>query len=437
MNKVSFIGLGKLGLPLATCLAKNNINVIGIDINEKVVNSLNSGKAPFYEANLQKNIDLAKQNIEYTTDYKDVINTDTTIILVNTPSNKKDGSFSNLYIEQSLSEACKHLKQAKKDYHLFIISSTVMPNSINDSFIPLIESLTGWQLNKEFGVCYIPDFVALGTTIKDFENPEFVVLGQSSEKAGDMALSLYSKIFLNCPEIKKMSLLEGEISKISLNAYICSKISFSNYLAKVCEKFDDVNVDNITNAIGIDKRISTHYFKGGLSFGGTCFPRDTWAFMKMSDRLGMKAHHIEAAEKINQEQDAHLLNKVLKTAHDNKLKKEVSILGLGFKKDTPVVTESSAIKLIESLKEMNYTIHVYDPVEEALDNTKNIFQDSINYHKNFQNCFMSTKFSIIINPYKEFEKIDDIGNDSNVVLDCWRSYNFKKVKTVFVGKKGN
>jgi len=171
MSKVSFIGLGKLGLPLATCMAKNGINIIALDVNNKVVQSLNNVKAPFYETDLQKNIELAKENAVYSLDYDLAKDTNTTIILVNTPSNKKDGSFSNLYIEQALTEVCKRLKD-KATYHLFVISSTVMPRSIQDSFVPLIESITNWKLNKEYGLCYIPDFVALGTIIKDFENPE-------------------------------------------------------------------------------------------------------------------------------------------------------------------------------------------------------------------------------------------------------------------------
>lgn len=434
MNKISFVGLGKLGLPLATCIAKNNINVIGLDINTKVIEDLTNVKAPFYETDLQKNIELAKNNIIYSLDYDYVKETDTTIILVNTPSNKKDGSFSNLYIEQALTDICKRIK-TKSDYHLFIISSTVMPGSINDTFIPLIENITNWKLNKEYGVCYIPDFVALGTIIKDFENPEFVVLGQSDEKAGDKALIIYSKVFKNNPPIKRMSLIESEIAKISLNAFICTKISFSNFLTRVCEKYEGANVDNITEAIGLDKRISPHYFKGGLSFGGTCFPRDTWAFMKMSDKLGFKAYHIEAAEKINQEQDRHLLDKVLKIVLDNKMKNEISILGLGFKNNTPVINESSSIKLIDSLITMNYKIHVYDPIEEAVQNTKQLFEDKIVYHNTPEQCAKSSKLCILINPNKNYAQLIDWIEEDGFVIDCWRSIKQKSKKIVYVGIK--
>jgi len=434
MNKVSFIGLGKLGLPLATCMAKNGISIVALDVNSKVIESLNNVKAPFYETDLQKNIELAKENAVYSLNYDLAKDTNTTIILVNTPSNKKDGSFSNLYIEQALAEVCKRIKN-KSTYHLFVISSTVMPGSIQDSFIPLIETNTNWKLNKEYGLCYIPDFVALGTIIKDFENPEFVVLGQSDQKAGDKALELYSKVFVNNPPVKRMSLIEAEISKISLNAYVCQKISFSNFLTRVCEKFDNVNVDNITEAIGIDKRISPHYFKGGLSFGGTCFPRDTWAFMKMSEKLGMKAHHIEAAEKLNQEQDRHLLDKVIKVVLDNNLSNEISILGLGFKNNTPVINESASIKLIEKLLDMNYKIHVYDPVEEAVENTKSTFSNKIEYHKTPEGCIKATKLCVLINPNKKYTEIINLISDQIFIIDCWRSIKEKSKKIIYIGYK--
>lgn len=432
MNKISFIGLGKLGLPLATCMAKNGIKVVGLDINSRVVQDLNNVKAPFYETDLQNNIELAKDNAIYSLDYDLTKDTDTTVILVNTPSNKKDGSFSNLYIEQALVETCKRLAN-KSEYHLFVISSTVMPGSIQESFIPLIESTTNWKLNQQYGLCYIPDFVALGTIIRDFENPEIVILGQSDDKAGDKALQIYSKVFVNNPPIKRMSLAEAEIAKISLNAYICTKISFSNFLSRVCEKFDGVNVDNITESIGIDKRISPHYFKGGLSFGGTCFPRDTWAFMKMSQKLGMNAYHIEAAEKINQEQDKHLLNKVLKAVSDNNLSNEISILGLGFKNNTPVINESASIKLIDKLLGMNYKIHVYDPIEEAVLNTKNVFSDRIVYHDTPQECVQKTKLCILVNNNKKYQNLLEWIKDG-FLIDCWRSFEDKNNQIYYIGK---
>ena len=154
--KISFVGLGKLGLPLATNLAKKRFLVEGIDLNQKTIKTLQRGNSPWTETDLQSNIDLAEDNITYTTKYDNVHKSDVSIILVNTPTNKKDGSFSNIYVEQSLISLCNNFVENGKKSHHFILSSTVMPRSIKDTFIPLIESITGWTLNKEFGFSYVP-----------------------------------------------------------------------------------------------------------------------------------------------------------------------------------------------------------------------------------------------------------------------------------------
>jgi UDPglucose 6-dehydrogenase len=165
-----------------------------------------------------------------------------------------------------------------------------------------------------------------------------------------------------------------------------------------------------------------------LSFGGTCFPRDTWAFIKASEKIGLQAEHVKAAQNINALQDSYLLQKVLSFPF-----KEVSILGLGFKNNTPVITESSSIKLIENLIDRDYKINVFDPVEEAMENTRQIFGDKLIYHPNFIDCFNSSKQLIILNPYKEFKILENLVDDDNFVLDCWRSYEFKKGKILSVG----
>jgi len=424
-EKVSFIGLGKLGLPLATCFGKNKVNILAIDKNEKVISDLKNQKAPFYEPDLQNNIDLSSKYMTYTTSYDKIAETDITIILVNTPSKKKDGSFSNLYIEQSLESSCEILKKTNKKYHLFIISSTVMPGSIVDGFIPLIENITNWKINEQFGVCHIPDFVALGKVIKDFENPEMVVLGESDKKAGDIAEKLYSKILKNNSPIHRLTLPEAEIAKVSLNAYVTMKLSFANFLSNICERVDNVNVDNITNAIGEDKRISPYFFKGGLSFGGTCFPRDTWAFIKLSHKLGLDAVHIKATQEINENQDKHLFQFVNKFD-----KNKISVLGLSFKPDSPVLTESASIKLVERLIDIGKEVYVYDPL--CLEKVKEVFGDKIIYCGSAKECVEKTELSVVALQYKEFKNISDDWSekDDHIIIDCWRYLDKNKLKKI-------
>jgi UDPglucose 6-dehydrogenase len=400
--KISFLGLGKLGLPLATNFAKNFHEVVAIDKNKMLIEKLSNGEVPWIEKDLDINLKNSHSNIKFTSTYEKVAETDVSIILVNTPSNKKDGSFSNLYVEEVIREVSFELKEKNKKNHLFILSSTVMPTSINDNFIPLIESLNNWKINVDFGFCYVPDFVAIGQVINDFENPDFLLIGQSNTFYGDIVAKLYSSIIKNDSNIVQLSISEAEICKVALNAYITTKISFANYLGILCEKLDpNINVDNVTNTIGIDKRIGTRYFKSGASYGGTCFPRDTWAFMKISNNLGLSAFQMEANEKINNLADEFILNKVL-----NSKVKKIGFVGLGFKPGTSVVTEGLAIKMCKLLSGKGYILYTYD-----------LFPDSIeNLAKEFDGD------SVI-----ECNSLKDIGNRAELIVICNNDFKYSEI----------
>ena len=177
-DKISFIGLGKLGLPLSTLFAKNNIPVLGIDTNKKLIDTLQDNMfTPFFEKGLGRSLDLAYNNMEYTTSYDRVMDeTDVSVILVNT---QIGNSYSSEVVENVLRELCNELSQSSKEYHLFILSSTVMPGVIRNKLIPMIEELTDRKLNKGFGFSYVPDVVKLGSVIYDFENPDVVIIGGS------------------------------------------------------------------------------------------------------------------------------------------------------------------------------------------------------------------------------------------------------------------
>ena len=392
-TKISFVGLGKLGLPLATNLAKKGFKVLGIDVNDDTISKLNNGKAPWIERDLQSNIDKAKNNITYTTNYTNAYDSDTSIILVNTPTNKKDGSFSNIYVEQSLISLCNNFIQNGKKSHHFILSSTVMPRSIKDTFIPLIESITGWVLNKEFGFSYVPDFVAIGKIIQDFENPDFLLIGSSSFEYADKAEKIYSKIIKNNSQVCKLNIAEAELSKVALNAYITTKISFANYLGILAARVDSsINVDNVTNTIGLDKRIGTRYFKAGGPYGGTCFPRDTWAFEKISEKVGLSSSHMLANEKINDDVVTEIYKQIVEGSPSS-----IGIVGLGFKPGTSVVTESMAIKLMNRLHNYSGVINIHDKLDESYDN----------FYKEFDK-----------NRFNRYNSIDGLASKCEVVIYC-------------------
>lgn len=369
-DKIAIVGLGKLGLPLLTTFAKNSQNVIGFDIDENKITQLKNGEVPFFEPNLQELYNQHINNIEVENNTEKLISqTDVVIILVNTPS-KPDGTFSNEYIFQSIESISKSLKNSETEEFLFIISSTVMPET-HLEIIKLIEFHSCRKLNDGFGLLYIPDLVALGNVIYDFENPDVLIMGQSSEKFGKIGEEIYRKIIKNNAPIVRMSLVEAEISKVSLNAFITMKISFANFIGNIAEKLN-CNPKNITKALGYDKRISPYYLSSGLSFGGTCFPRDTWAFITMSEKLGLDAEHIVATQRINEKQNEILINKV--GIYKDKI---IGIFGLSFKPRTSVTTESASYLLYEFLKKNNYNVLGCDDLVET-DYTLNTFDEFLN-----------------------------------------------------------
>jgi len=409
---INFIGLGKLGLPLATCIAKNGIYVNAIDKNEELIFKLNQNEIPWLEEGLAKNLEIARSYINYSNNFDLLYKFDTSIVLVNTPSNKKDGSFSNIFVEQVLMEIGKRMKKG----HTIILSSTVMPGSILESFVPLIENVSGLSLKKgEFGFGYVPDFVALGNIINDFENPDFLVIGNSDNITFQKAKEIYSRILRNSPEILNRSLPETELIKVSLNAYITTKISFANFLGLMARRMKgNINVDAVTSAVGLDSRIGRKYFSSGVSYGGTCFPRDTWAFIKSAENVGLNAQQMHANEIINDLVDKEWLSEILLSECE-----QVYLIGASFKPGTSVTTEGMTEKLLPKLIKRNLKVFVVDDNIEALANIKKLFFD---VNVNFSDTsleFQENSIIIVTIPDKRYTLLN-YGN--NKILDPWNLF---------------
>lgn len=419
-DTISLFGLGKLGLCLAALHAATGRKVLGVDILDSVVQSVNAGISPIVETGLDKLIArVGGKTLVATTDARYAMEeSDISIILTATPS-MPDGSFSNCQVESALAALAQALKTSDKQYHLFVISSTVMPGSIENSFIPLIERQSGRKLGEGFDICFLPDFVSLGNVIHDFQNPDVVVIGESSPQAGDILTQLHMSICTNNPPVHRMSLSSAELAKVSLNAYITLKISFANIIGNICEKLPNADPDAITAAIGEDKRISPHYFRAGLSFGGTCFPRDTWAFTSVLSRLNLDTAMMDACNSVNKYQDRLLAQKTLDLAR--KMRADtVSIIGLAFKPNSPVIVESAAIKLVETLLQEGLRVTAYDAL--ALDTTKKRFGEQICYAASVQQCFDASACCVLTLPSKEL--VQEIATariqEHAVILDPWR-----------------
>jgi UDPglucose 6-dehydrogenase len=418
--RLSVIGLGKLGLCSAACFALKGFEVIGVDINKDLLDAINNSIAPFYEPKLQELITSVKGKLRSTQDYKEAITkSDITFVIIPTPS-RHDGNLSDEYIQDVLKHLSLALKEANKRYHLFVITSTVSPGTVDGNIIPLIESVSGKKINQDFGVCYNPEFIALGSVIKDFLNPDLVLIGESDKVAGDKLEKIYKIECENKPYIARMSLVSAEITKLSLNSYITMKISFANTLANICETIPGANIDDVTRALGADKRVSPYYLKGGPSFGGPCFPRDNRAFVAFAKKYGSDAMLIKTTDAVNMRQISHIVDRVLACLSDSN-HKVVSVLGLAYKPSTPIIDESLGVRIIqELLKKTDSRIVAYDPL--AMDNARAHFGENIHYASSAKDCLTYSSLCIITTPHDEFRSIDNsfIIHNPTTIIDCWR-----------------
>jgi len=435
--KLSVIGLGKLGSCSAACFAAKGFKVVGVDINNQIINKKKNGKAPVYEPRLQEMIKLAGRRLRATQDYSEAIaNSDITFLIVPTPS-RQDGHFSDKYLLDALGHLCVGLKKSDKKNHLFVITSTVSPRTTKEVLIPFIENKSGRKLNKGFSICYNPEFIALGSVINDFLKPDMVLIGENDKKSGDILEKIYSQTCENSPYFARMSVVSAEVTKISLNSFVTMKISFANILTDICESLPGADIDDVTRAIGSDKRVSPYYLKGGLSYGGPCFPRDNRAFASFAKDCGIDAKLAKATDEINESQIGRIVDLIIK--HLPKDNNVVAVLGLSYKLNTNVIEESPALKIIEGLLEKkDVEVIVYDAV--AIHNARMHFGDRVFYASSIKECLKNASICILALPAEEFKKINLSGiNRRIVIIDCWRILENKclpsRVKYVPLGRR--
>jgi UDPglucose 6-dehydrogenase len=277
---------------------------------------------------------------------------------------------------------------------------------------------------QDFDVCFDPDFVALGTVVKDFRNPDLVIIGESRTEAGDKVEALHKQMCHNKPKMARMSLISSEVAKVSLNAYITMKISFANTVANLCERIPGADVDAITSSIGVDKRISPFYLRGGLAFGGTCFPRDTKAFMTISRQYDLDPILMDSVERVNVEQNRHLA-KLVKSFLTSENK--ISVLGVAFKDKTPVIEQSPAIHLIQELVIDDIDVTIYDPL--AMDSARTVFDDEISYSFSMEECLKSSPVCVLTLMSKDYkEAVENFAPEGQLtIIDCWRQIDAKKL----------
>ncbi len=440
IKDVSVIGLGKLGASMAAAFASRGLNVVGVDVNERSVNLVNEGKAPVQETDLEKYISENHDRIRATMSHEDaVLNSDVSFVIVPTPSDE-NGSFSLQYASWAFKEIGKALA-AKDTYHNVIMTSTVLPGACRYGLIPILEKESGKKAGVDFGLCYSPEFIALGSIIRDFLNPDFTLIGEYDEKSGSQLEEIYSEVMLNHSASKRMSLENAELTKISVNTFVTTKITFANMLADMCEQIPGGDIDVVTDALGTDLRIGNRYLKGAIGYGGPCFPRDNVALSYLARVLGTEASIAETTDSYNRSIARDFAAKMKSRVGEGKT---VAVLGLAYKPMSHVVEESQGVYLADALAKSGARVVAYDPLANEMAAAE--LKDHVVILDSMKQCLEQADVVMVTTPDAEFAdiKISDFDPDKEniAVVDFWRQLpqeirNDSRIEYIGIGLGGS
>ena len=414
----SVVGLGKLGASMAAAFAKRGVNVIGVDVNQRAVDLVNAGQAPVQETDLEETIGANRQRIRATLSHRDaILNSDTTFVIVPTPSDDR-GAFTLQYAAWAFREIGRALAE-KEEYHLVVLTSTVLPGSTRYGLLPILERESGKVAGRDFGLCYSPEFIALGSVLRDFLNPDFTLVGEIDERSGQLLESIYAQVMENRPPCKRMSLENAELAKIAVNAFVTTKITFANMLADLCERIPGGDVDAVTGALGADPRIGHKYLKGAIGYGGPCFPRDNMALGFVAHAIGTKAELAETTDCVNRSLPDKIVNR-LRTMIEPGM--TVAVLGLAYKPSSHVVEESQGVYLARALSKLGARVIAYDPLASEMARAE--LHDQVLVMDTMEACLSQAQVVLITTPDPAFQVLtaaDFSGPHWPVtVVDFWR-----------------
>jgi len=428
LPRVSVVGLGKLGAPLAAVLASRGFSVIGLDVNKTFVDAMNAGKMPIVEPQLNELIAANKQRLSATMDAGEAIQkSDASFVIVPTPSDST-GFFSNRFVLQAMETLGKALRN-KTGYHVVVITSTVMPGTTGSEIKAALEAASGRKVGPDLGLCYNPEFIALGSVVRDMLYPDSILIGESDAKAGDMLQTIYLQMCEKKPPVQRMNFVNAELTKISVNTYVTTKISYANMLADLCDRLPGADVDVVTKALGADSRIGAKYLKGAMGYGGPCFPRDNVAFAALARKIGARADVAEATDRVNNHQVERVTGLVAKFAKSGT---RIALLGLSYKPHTPVVEESHSVKIAAKLADAGYVVTVHDPL--AQDAAVAVLGDKVVEASSLDDAVRGCDLLIVATGWPDYKAIDPAWCKRNgqrlTILDLWRTLPAEKFSDV-------
>ena len=428
--KITVIGTGYVGLVLGTCLAELGNDVICLDADKDKVDKLNKSIVPFYEPGLEELVKRNKKEgrLNFTTDkVKAIKNSLVIFIAVGTPMGKNheaDLSF--------VKEVAKDIGQYMEDYKIIVNKSTV-PVGTADMVKKIIKENQKTLIN--FDVVSNPEFLREGSAIKDFQNPDRVVIGSDSEKAKEIMGRIYSAVTRTGRPTLYTDIKSAELIKYASNAMLATRISFINELSHLAEKVG-ADIKKVSQGMGLDTRIGSRFLQAGVGYGGSCFPKDVQALIQTMKQHNCNAQILEAVEEANQKQKLSLIPKLKMLVPDLK-GKTIAIWGLAFKPKTDDIREAPSLVVITELQKLGAKIKVFDPVAE--ENAKKTLKD-VEYATTPYEAVRNANALVIVTEWDEFreldkEKIKSLLKQPNIIdgRNIWEPKEMKEMGFNYIG----
>jgi UDPglucose 6-dehydrogenase len=392
------VGTGYVGLVSGACFSEFGIDVTCVDIDEEKIARLNRGEVPIYEPGLDVLIakNAKEGRLSFTTDLHRAVEKSLVVFIsVGTPPNP-DGSPNLTYVWQVAEE----IAEAMNGYKVVVNKSTV-PVGTGAKMKTFIEERL--KTRTKFSVVSNPEFLREGSAIDDFMRPDRVVIGADDIEAIAIMKDLYSPLFLIEAPVLITSVKSAELTKYAANSYLAMRISYINEIANICEAVG-ADVHEVAMGMGLDNRIGKKFLHPGPGYGGSCFPKDTRAFLQLAEDHGYDFRIMKAVVEVNEQQKVRAFEKIRRVVGDLD-GKQIGILGLSFKPNTDDMRDSPAIPIIRSLLKGGATVRVYDPVAME-ESRKHLNGEGVKYCRNVYEVARKSDALVFVTEWNEFRKID-------------------------------
>ncbi len=418
MHKIAVIGTGYVGLVGGAGLADFGNQVVCVDRIEEKIDQLARGEIPFYEPGLAEVVErnVRKGRLSFTTDFARAVAENNVILCaVGTPEGER-GQVDLSQVDLVARDVGVHMT----GYRVIVQKSTV-PVGTARRLRKIVEESQAEPI--EFDVVSNPEFLREGSAVEDFMRPDRVVVGADSERAMEVMRGIYAPLYLNRTPIVETAPESAELIKYASNAFLATKISFINEIANVCENVG-ADVQVVSYAMGLDKRIGPKFLHAGAGYGGSCFPKDTKALVHIAEEAGAAARIVSAAVGVNQEQKERMVAKVTKAVGRDASGKTVGLLGLAFKPNTDDMRYAASIVLAEGLSARGASIRAFDPV--AMDNARELMP-FIEYVGDAYAVAEGADALVVVTEWNEFRQLDFDRLKklmrTPVVIDCRNVYD--------------